>query len=136
MTLHKKFINLSFTLFFFIFFIILKNYLLCDVFSDCSLTQDEYGGDQNGFFVCIRRSGLQRRLVLALKNCRGHKRGPHTAFITDLGEANFAARSCVRRAADQFNAFACILESSHGSGQSETALVARIARQQELPLFV
>ena len=51
MILQKKFINLSFTLFFFIFFIILKNYLLCDVFSDCSLTQDEYGGDLSKYVI-------------------------------------------------------------------------------------
>jgi hypothetical protein len=45
MILQKKFINLFFILLFLLIFIILKNYPFCDIFSDCSLTQEIYGGD-------------------------------------------------------------------------------------------
>ena len=38
----KKFIDLSIILFFFLFLIMLKNYLLCDIFSDCSLMQEKF----------------------------------------------------------------------------------------------
>lgn len=51
MILQKKFINLFFILFFFLIFIILKNYTFCNIFSDCSLTQDKYGGDLSKYIV-------------------------------------------------------------------------------------
>ena len=50
MILKKKFINLFFILFFFLIFIMLKNYPFCDIFSDCSLTR-EYGGDLGKYVV-------------------------------------------------------------------------------------
>ena len=50
MIIKKKNLNLFFLFIFFLLFVLAKNYLFCDLFSDCSLTQDKYGGDLNKYF--------------------------------------------------------------------------------------
>ncbi len=45
MTIEKKNLDLFFTIIFFLILILGKNYFFCEYFSDCSLTQENYGGD-------------------------------------------------------------------------------------------
>ena len=51
MILKKKFIIFFFVFIILLFWIFLKNYTLCNIFSDCSLTQDEYGGDLSKYVI-------------------------------------------------------------------------------------
>ncbi len=50
MILKKKDLNLFIILIVLLFFVLVKNYLLCDIFSDCSLTQEKYGGDLSKYY--------------------------------------------------------------------------------------